>query len=82
MAGFDDYFAKKLDEERSFPRRERNWRAVRKRLAARDPKQIPEAGNGLAAREGRSAAAEQAVSATASGSAPEVIAEPDAARQE
>lgn len=41
MADFDDYFAKKLDEERSFPRRERNWRIIRKRLDARDPKAGP-----------------------------------------
>lgn len=183
MADFDDYFAKKLDEERSFPHRKRNWRVVRNRLDARDPKagplsfsavrvwkiaatvlllvscwlaralvavrhenaalrrqmtapaqravapsafalspggekrpsaaghhgeqtarpypatagaptlpsrtggendpkQTPGAGDGPAVHEGRSAAAEQAVPAAAPGNAPEVIAEPDAARQE
>lgn len=41
MIDFDDYFAKRLDEEHSFPNRERNWRIVQKRLNLSDNKITP-----------------------------------------
>lgn len=41
MIDFDDYFAKRLDEEHSFPNRERNWRMVQKRLNLSDNKITP-----------------------------------------
>lgn len=34
MSDFDKFFAEKLDEEGQFPRRDRNWRALSKRLDA------------------------------------------------
>lgn len=36
MSDFDKYFAERLDEEGQFPHRERNWKAVSKRLDAYD----------------------------------------------
>lgn len=36
MSDFDNFFAKKLGEERDFPRREKNWRALSNRLDAFD----------------------------------------------
>jgi hypothetical protein len=36
MSDFDKYFAERLDEEGQFPRREKNWKAVSKRLEAFD----------------------------------------------
>lgn len=36
MSNFDDFFAEKLDEEGRYPRREKNWKALSKRLEAFD----------------------------------------------
>jgi hypothetical protein len=45
MSDFDKFFAEKLDEEGQFPRREKNWRTLSKRLEAFDTGLQQQTGN-------------------------------------